>query len=293
MNDLLPAAVRARVGGSKWLPLHAKADVGVGGRSSKKIGPGLEFAKYKDYEIGDDLRHLDQHVYARLGRTVIRQFTVEQQLRVAILLDRSASMGVDPAKWRIAQQIASLCGFVTINGSDRAVMASFHDDELRWGTPFSQFRQLDHEIDRIAATERFGRTRRLDEVAARSLEHLYGRGLLIVVSDWLMDGVQEAVTMWRGRGQEILAVQVLGRQDAEPGDDLLGWSRLVDVETHERSERYVDAGALREYRDVFRAWQDELRDAVWKAEGRWVAVRSDRDDLPTLLTRFRRNGWIT
>ena len=48
-----------------------------------------------------------------------------------------------------------------------------------------------------------------------------------------------------------------------------------------------------EYREAFRAWQEELQDAVWKAEGRWVSVRSERDDLPHLLTAFRRNGLIT
>ena len=274
MNDLLPAGVRARIGGSKWLPLHARANVGVGARRSKSIGPGIEFAQYRDYEPGDDLRYLDKHVYARLGRTVVRQFTVEQQLRVSILLDRSASMAVDPEKWRLAQQLAALCGFLTLNGSDRAVMASFGEDGLRWGTPFTQFTQLEHEIERIAAIDPRGRGPALDDVARRTLEHLYGQGLLVVISDWLTDGVSEAVKMWRARGQEIVALQVLGRDDAEPSEEVLGWSRLVDVETHQSSERYLDAGALQEYREVLRAWQEDLQDAVWKAEGRWASARA-------------------
>jgi|GEM_PF-6094975 len=293
MNGLLPAGVRARVGGSKWLPLHAKADVGVGARRSKSIGPGIEFAQYRDYEIGDDLRYLDRNVYARHGRTVVRQFTVDQQLRVSVLLDRSASMSLDPSKWRLAQQIAALCGFLTLNASDRAVMASFGDEELRWGRPFSQFLNLEHEMERIAEIVPRGSAGRLDHVARRSLDNLHGRGLLVVISDWLMDGVQEAVKIWRARGQEIVAIQVLGRQDADPDEDVLGWARLVDVETYERSERYVDARALSEYREVFRAWQEEVRNAVWKAEGRWVSVRSDRDDVAGLLTTFRRSGLIT
>lgn len=293
MNDLLPAAVRARVGGSKWLPLHARADVGVGARRSKAIGPGIEFAQYRDYEMGDDLRYLDKHVYARLGRTVIRQFTVEQQMRASILLDASASMTVDPRKWRMAQELAALCGFVTLNGSDRVTYASFGGSGLRWGTSFSQPAKLEQQLDRIAELEPQGRTERLDEIARRSLEHLQGRGMLIVISDLFMDGIEEALKIWRARGQEILAVQVLGPHDVEPGEEILGWSRLVDVETHERSERYVDARALAEYREAFRSWQQDLRDAVWAAEGRWVSVRSDHDELAKLLTSFRRTGLIT
>lgn len=293
MNDLLPAAVRARVGGSKWLPLHARADVGVGARRSKALGPGIEFAQYRDYEMGDDLRYLDKHVYARHGRTVVRQFTVEQQMRATILLDRSASMRLGDGKWRMAQQIAALCGFLTLNGSDRVTFASFGEDGLTWGGPFSQKTKLEAEMDRIAELEPRGRAPRLDEVARRTLEHLQGRGMLIVISDWFTDGAEEAVKTWRARGQELLAIQVLDPKDADPGEEVLGWSRLVDVETHERSERYVDARALADYREAFRAWQEQLQDAVWKAEGRWVSVRAGHDDLPQLLTTFRRTGLIT
>lgn len=293
MNDLLPAAVRARVGGSKWLPLHARADVGVGARRSKAIGPGIEFAQYRDYEIGDDLRYLDKHIYARHRRTVIRQFTVEQQMRVTVLLDRSASMVIDDRKWRMAQQLAGLCGFLTLNGSDRVTYATFHAGDLQWGRSFSQPAKLEQQLDRIDELEPDGRTERLDDIARRSLEHLHGSGMLIVISDWFMDGVAEAIKIWRARGQEILALQVLAPQDADPGDEVLGWSRLVDVETHQRSERYLDARALAEYREAFRAWQEEVQNAVWNAEGRWVSVRADRDDLSHLLTAFRRNGLIT
>ncbi len=293
MNDLLPAALRARMGSSKWLPLHAKANVGVGSRNSRNIGPGIEFAQYRDYETGDDLRYLDKHVYARLGRTVIRQFTVEQQLRVNVLLDRSASMAVDDRKWRLAQQVASLCGFLTLNGSDRATMAWFHDDQLRWGKPFSRFPSLEQEMDRLSELVPGGQTKDLSEIARRSLEYLTGRGLLVVVSDWMMDGIEEAVHLWRARGQELLAIQILGPQDVDPSEELQGWSRLVDVETLERSERYIDARALGEYRDVFRSWQDEVQEAIWKAEGRWLSVRADQEDANQLLGAFRRNGIIT
>lgn len=293
MSDLLPAAVRARVGGSKWLPLHARADVGVGARRSKAIGPGIEFAQYRDYEVGDDLRYLDRNVYARHGRTVVRQFTVEQQLRATILLDRSASMNLGSGKWRMAQQIAALCGFLTLNGSDRATFASFGEDGLRWGASVSQKAKLNQEMDRLAELVPDGHAQRLDEVAQRSLEHLRGRGMLIVVSDWFMDGIEEAVQTWRARGQELLAIQVLDPHDAEPGEEILGWSRLVDVETHAGSERYVDARALADYREAFRAWQQTVQDAVWKAEGRFVSVRAGHDDLPHLLTTLRRTGLIT
>lgn len=293
MNDLLPAAVRARVGGSRWLPLHARANVGVGARGSKTVGPGIEFAQYRDYEPGDDLRYLDKNVYARLGRTVVRQFTVEQQLRVTVLVDRSASMAIDDAKWTLALQIAGLATFLTLNGSDRATVASFGEDGVTWGAPFSQASKLDETLDRLAELQPRGRAPAMDEIARRSLEHLHGSGVLVIVSDWLMDGVEEALKIWRARGQEIVAIQVLGARDVEPGEDLLGWSRLVDVETHDTTERYVDARALQEYREVFRTWQEAVEDAVWKAEGRWTSVRSDRDDAASVLTAFRRSGTIT
>src|SRR5437660_11824043 len=63
-----------------------------GERKSKRKGQSVEFADYKNYVIGDDLRHLDWNLYARLDRLFIRLFQEEEDLHFYVLIDNSLSM---------------------------------------------------------------------------------------------------------------------------------------------------------------------------------------------------------
>src|SRR6516162_1118080 len=63
-----------------------------GERRSPRRGASVEFADFRKYEAGDDFRHIDWNIYARLERLMLRQFVEEEDLRVDILLDSSASM---------------------------------------------------------------------------------------------------------------------------------------------------------------------------------------------------------
>ena len=69
-----------------------------GGRRSVKRGQSVEFADYRDYSLGDDLRQLDWNVYARLEKLFVKLFVEEEDVTVTLLLDASASMATRPAR---------------------------------------------------------------------------------------------------------------------------------------------------------------------------------------------------
>src|SRR5271155_4903548 len=84
-----------------------------GERRSKRKGQSVEFADYRNYVIGDDLRFLDWNLYARLDRLFLRLFMEEEDLHVYILLDNSLSMDFgDPRKIHYAKQLAAAIGFI-------------------------------------------------------------------------------------------------------------------------------------------------------------------------------------
>src|SRR5438105_10668522 len=89
-----------------------------GERRSKKKGQSVEFADYRNYVIGDDLRHLDWNLYARLDRLFIRLFQEEEDLHFYVLIDNSLSMDFgNPSKLHYPKQIAAalaLIGLVTM-----------------------------------------------------------------------------------------------------------------------------------------------------------------------------------
>src|SRR5436190_2384152 len=99
-----------------------------GERRSKRKGQSVEFADYRNYVIGDDLRHLDWNLYARLDRLFIRLFMEEEDLHFYLLLDNSLSMGFGtPTKLHYARQVAAALGFIGLVNLDRVVVEAFND----------------------------------------------------------------------------------------------------------------------------------------------------------------------
>src|SRR6516162_8667251 len=99
-----------------------------GERLSKRKGQSVEFADYRNYVVGDDLRFLDWNIFARLDRLFIRLFMEEEDLHFYILLDNSLSMDFGtPSKLRYAKQVAAALGFIGLVNMDRVVIEAFND----------------------------------------------------------------------------------------------------------------------------------------------------------------------
>src|SRR5579862_7656867 len=99
-----------------------------GERRSKRKGQSVEFADYRNYVKGDDLRFLDWNLYARLDRLFIRLFMEEEDLHFYVLLDNSLSMDFgNPSKLHYALQIAAALGFIGLVNLDRVVVEAFND----------------------------------------------------------------------------------------------------------------------------------------------------------------------
>src|SRR5580692_10001059 len=99
-----------------------------GERRSKRKGQSVEFADYRNYVVGDDLRFLDWNLYARLERLFIRLFMEEEDLHFYVLLDNSLSMDFgNPTKLHYAKQIAAALGFIGLVNLDRVVVEAFNN----------------------------------------------------------------------------------------------------------------------------------------------------------------------
>src|SRR5437667_8271257 len=99
-----------------------------GERRSKRKGQSVEFADYRNYVVGDDLRHLDWNLYARLDRLFIRLFVEEEDLHFYVLIDNSLSMDFGtPSKLHFAKQVAAALGFIGLVNMDRVVVEAVND----------------------------------------------------------------------------------------------------------------------------------------------------------------------
>src|SRR6187401_2674827 len=95
-----------------------------GGRRSVKRGQSVEFADYRDYALGDDLRQLDWNVYARLERLFVKLFIEEADVTVTLLVDASASMATGrPEKLLFAKRAAAALGYIALASEDRVSLS--------------------------------------------------------------------------------------------------------------------------------------------------------------------------
>src|SRR5438552_14080060 len=95
-----------------------------GGRRSVKRGQSVEFADYREYALGDDLRQLDWNVLARLEKLFVKLFIEEEDVTITILLDGSASMATGtPDKLQCAKRAAAAPGYIGLASEDRVAVS--------------------------------------------------------------------------------------------------------------------------------------------------------------------------
>ena len=95
-----------------------------GGRRSVKRGQSVEFADFRDYALGDDLRQLDWNVLARLEKLFVKLFVEEEDVTITVLLDGSASMASGlPNKLQFAKRAAAALGYIGLASEDRVTVS--------------------------------------------------------------------------------------------------------------------------------------------------------------------------
>lgn len=292
-EPLLPPRLQGLLARSRLRPFTALPSGGQGDRSSRAKGSGLEFAEHRPYQPGDDLRHVDPHLEARLGETFIRQYSVDQQLPVTVLIDASASMGLgEPTKLRHAVRLAAALGYLTLSGNDRLKIGAYADGRVQWTEWFSGVRHSERAVDWLEAIEARG-SADLGDTLKLVVPKLPSTGLVVVMSDWLTQDVGKLPTMLGGKGRDVLVVHVHAPEEADPsllsaGGDL----RVVDSETGEELDVALGEEALAEYRQAWRSFTERLRTTLQSQRALYLPVSTDTAIESLLLRDWTRLGLI-
>ena len=277
---------------SRLLVRRAKATLGVGERRSAAKGSGMEFLDYREYQPGDDLRHLDTHLFARTGTYYVRQYAVYQQLPITIIIDGSASMNFStPTKFDFARGLASGLAFVGLAGGDAVQVAVHSTGQLHWSPVVRGLRRAPLVFDWMNAHQPAGTG--FGPALANSLPRLTHRGLVILISDWWLDDPEAGLRILGALPQEVVAIHVAAPEELEPSRLGAGETRLIDAESGHEVELLVDQAVLDGYQRSLTEWQDRLRRQVARKLGRYLVVRSDQNIEHLLLREFRRSGLIS
>jgi len=261
MQRFLDPAVLA---GISSLDLLAKTVVDgfvAGLHRSPDFGFSQEFAEYRAYAPGDDLRHVDWNLFARTERCYLKRYRGETNSQLMVLLDASNSMQYTsgpPKKMDYARFIAASLFYLAIRNQHDAAGLIVFDDELRgYVRPSTRQGQLAQLFAELEQAEPHARTD-FSKPLRHFQELLHRRGIVIVISDFYEEPqtIVRAVEPLRFHGNDVVLFHILDPQEIQPV--LKGSTILVDLETDQEIE-VIPEYARTTYRAKMEAHIEQLR----------------------------------
>ncbi len=297
-----------------------------GERRSKRRGRSVEFDDFRPYSAGDDLRHIDWNVYARLDRLVIKLFREEEDLALHVLVDASASMDAgSPSKLAYALRLGFALAYIGLINQNRVSVGLFGLPESLGGSqtrgglvelrpmrgrrsirPMGEF--LLRATQRRTATSSIAGAANDFAAACRGFaQGRAGRGIMVVISDLLAPTDEKNATgcdagfaylgaATSGGAFDAHAVQVLSPAEIDPARErskgLLGDLRLTDAETGQAAEVTVTPETIRTYTNAFERYTSMVRASCAARGVAYIRVETTSPLDGLILGTLRRGGLL-
>ena len=208
--------VLARISALKLRAVNLVEGLLSGNHRSRHKGSSVEFAEYKDYSPGDEIRHIDWKVVGKTDKYHVKQFEQSTNLKCTILLDCSGSMSyVSPnqtamTKMDYARTLAASLACLLLKQFDAVGLTLFNDQVVHHIPPRSKTSHLQHILHGLSTIEPKGITR-IDQVIGTLVERLQSRGMLILISDFFTreDDVHKDLKLLVSRGLEVILFHIL------------------------------------------------------------------------------------
>jgi len=250
----------------------------TGSYSSPRRGTSLEFADYRRYAAGDDLRYLDWGIYARTDRLYVKLFREEVDLFAYVFIDASASMGFPTReeKFLPASHVALALAYVILANHDHVKFHLLQDRGA--ASPFYRGRRRMNDCVNFAVSATPSGSVDLAVSLSNHLQRLRRPGKAILISDFLMPAAayQQGLNLLRAFNLDIVAIQVLSRQEVDPPFPN-GSLALVDSESQREIKYQWNNGARREYQTRLAHHNLELKSFCHQSGIHYSLYVNDRD----------------
>ncbi len=290
-DDLLDPDFMARLERLEYVSRKIFLGKMRGERKSKRRGESVEFADYRPYVAGDDLRFLDWNILARLDRLFLKLFLEEEDLHIGVLLDVSKSMDWgEPSKGLYTRRIAAALAYIGLCNFDRVSIYAYANG-LRSELPGVRGRRMMFKVvDFLRGLQPDGVSNLSLACKQYAIRHPQ-KGILLVLSDFFdKGGYEQGLRYLLGRDLDLYAVQVLSPQELDPG--LAGDLRLVDVEDEDVAEVIVSRALLNRYRQNLQAYCASLKDFCNRRGISYLFTGTDVPFDQLVLSYLRRRGLL-
>lgn len=278
--------VLARIAGLSLRARHVVEGTISGLHRSPFHGFNVEFAEYREYAPGDDLRRLDWRVLGRTDRYYVKQFEEDSNLRATLVMDASASMRYGSAeltKFDYGATVAASLATLLVGQRDPVGLALFDSQPRKIIPPAATQAQLVRIVGELEEAKP-DRETDLGPVLRTLAEQVKQRGLVIIISDLLtdLDAFYDGLARLQYRGHEVLIVHVLDRDEIDlPFNDLV---LFRDIEGSE--ELYAEPWAFRRaYGAAIQQFISGVRDACGARGIDYLLMRTD-DELARALSHY-------
>jgi len=256
-----------------------------GRHRSPQKGSSVEFAEYRDYYSGDDLRRVDWRLFGRSDRLHVKQFEDEAQMRVFTVLDASASMDYSSRPGTLAKldfARLTLAGVALLahrqgDAFGLGIAGSELTDFLRARSSLSHWQTFVGHLEQVRPHAQTALARALASLA----EIVPPRSLIVIASDFYEDlsALEPALSRLRYDGHDLIGLQVLDPLELDFDQDNSGvW---VDLESGERRE--LDAAAVRAgYLKRFHRFCASLEEGFREVDGDFIQLRTDQSPVAAL-----------
>ena len=295
VDDLIGNELMARIGQLDVVSRKIFSGKIQGERRSKRRGQSVEFADFRPYVHGDDLRFIDWNIFGRLDRLFLKIFLEEEDLSLLVAIDTSASMDWgDPNKLAYAQRLAMALGYVGLVNHNRVTMAAFGGEGGLRILKNLRGRRRTSEMGRWLLDLQPGGANSFEESMKSLAVSRQGRGVMLVISDFLFkEGYEKGLRYVAGRGYDLWCLQTLAPQEIDPAaHGLAGDWRLTDAEDRDEAEVTASPGLIEQYRANLGAWCAGLRDFAVRRSIMHLVVDTSTDVDVLLLEYLRRRGLL-
>jgi uncharacterized protein (DUF58 family) len=262
-----------------------------GERRSKRKGQSVEFADFRQYVPGDDLRFIDWNLFARMDRLYLKLFLEEEDLHFYTLIDASASMSFgEPTKLQFSKQLAASLGFIGLCRADRVRIESLGTSTRKPGPVLrgrsSLWRMVEY-LDGIEAGENVSLVEGVKNFCLRNT----GKGILVLISD-LMDksGYEQALRLLVAQQMDVYVIHTLCPEELNP--EVKGDLKLIDCEDEDVAEVTISRPLLERYKRTLAAFVDGAREFCTR-RGMSYLMTSTETPVDTLVGNYlRKRGLV-
>jgi len=262
-----------------------------GERRSRRKGQSVEFADFRNYVAGDDLRFIDWNLYARLEKLFLKLFLEEEDLHFYALIDASLSMDFgDPTKLHFAKQLAASLGFVGLCRADRVKVESLGAARKNPGPVLrgrhSLWRMLEY-LEGIQAGDNTSLEQGIKDFCLRNT----GKGILVLITDLMeKSGYETALRYLVAQQMDVYVIHVLSPEEVNP--DVKGDLKLVDCEDADIAEITVSRPLLERYKRTLASYVEGAREFCTR-RGMSYLMTSTETPIDQLVANYlRRRGLV-